>query len=233
MKKIFFLLFLLNMFGLNAQGLKFPHKDDIAVKGFVIERETKVKINAKVVMIGSTFNDTIYNQWALADSGFAFIIPKEDRNEYFHVVISRPGFSTLLTGLLPNQAKTEIMIYSIIRITGGEKTALFNSIHFDYDKSLVNNASKKLLDSAVTYLKKYPEVNIEIEGHTDNTGTDDYNLPLSQERADEVKDYLTTKGVDVKRIKKCTGSGASKPVDSNETDVGKAKNRRVEIRLVK
>jgi len=70
---------------------------------------------------------------------------------------------------------------------------------------LVNTKSKKLLDSAVTYLKKYPEVNIEIEGHTDNTGTNDYNLPLSQQRADEVKDYLVSKGIDIKEYERHQG----------------------------
>jgi outer membrane protein OmpA-like peptidoglycan-associated protein len=232
MKKIFFLLLLLDMFGLNAQSIPLPRNEDVHVKGFVMDRELKTKMDATVWIIGETYYDTIYNKWTLADSGFVFTIPKENKNKYFQVWVMRHGFSTLRTGLLPDQAKKEILIYSIFRVTGGAKTVVFNSIHFDYDESLVNTHSKKLLDSAVTYLKKYPEVHIEIEGYTDNTGTDDYNLPLSQQRADEVKDYLVSKGIELKRILRTIGSGSSKPVDSNDTEDGKAKNRRVEIRLV-
>lgn len=230
MKKVFFLLVLLYSANITAQVL--PRKSDINVKGFVVDADSKKKMKANVTIIGHPSLDTIYYKTVEADSGFSFRIPKDHPDESFTCWVDYVSYNAFMCGV-PYFSQKEINLVYLKRFTGGAKTVLFNSIHFDYDQSLVNTSSKKLLDSAVTYLKKYPEVNIEIEGHTDNMGTDDYNLPLSQLRADEVKDYLTVKGIDIKRIKKCTGVGASKPVDSNETDDGKAKNRRVEIRLVK
>jgi len=78
---------------LYAQSLPLPRNVDVSVKGFVIDRDLKTKIDATVWIIGSTYYDTIYNKAILADSGFAFIIPKENKNEYFQVWIIRHGFS--------------------------------------------------------------------------------------------------------------------------------------------
>jgi outer membrane protein OmpA-like peptidoglycan-associated protein len=80
-------------------------------------------------------------------------------------------------------------------------------------------------------LKQYNQTYIDVYGHTDSTGSDSYNLSLSQRRAASVADYLTSRGVQSARLG-TRGFGETQPIASNDTEEGKAANRRVEIKLV-
>ncbi|MFY0663938.1 MAG: OmpA family protein [Natronospirillum sp.] len=80
----------------------------------------------------------------------------------------------------------------------------------------------------VTFLKQYPERNVQVEGHTDNVGSEQLNQQLSKQRADSVQKFLTEQGVDSQRIK-TSGLSMDKPVSSNDTAAGRQQNRRVEI----
>jgi outer membrane protein OmpA-like peptidoglycan-associated protein len=81
-------------------------------------------------------------------------------------------------------------------------------------------------------LKQNPKVEIEISGHTDSKGSDDYNLNLSQGRSQSVVDYIVSQGIDSSRLT-AHGYGEGKPIDTNDTDEGRANNRRVEFTVVK
>ncbi|MDZ4757757.1 MAG: OmpA family protein [Bacteroidota bacterium] len=105
----------------------------------------------------------------------------------------------------------------------------FNSkILFAFDKSDVSETAKENLTKLVTVLNNYPETNIEIQGHTDNVGTDQYNLDLSGRRASAVSYYISQKGIASNRIS-TKPYGESVPNYTNDTEEGKASNRRVEF----
>jgi OOP family OmpA-OmpF porin len=87
------------------------------------------------------------------------------------------------------------------------------------------------LDRAVDWLKANPTVKVELAGHTDNVGSREYNKKLSLDRAQAVLDYLVKKGISPARVT-AHGYGMSEPVATNETDEGRALNRRVEFRVV-
>ena len=84
------------------------------------------------------------------------------------------------------------------------------------------------LDRLVTFLSQYPSRNIEIEGHTDSVGSDDYNQDLSQRRADSVRSYLMQQGINSQRIA-ASGKGEHQPVADNDSASGRQQNRRVEV----
>ena len=86
-----------------------------------------------------------------------------------------------------------------------------------------------ILDEGVAVLENNPGLNIEIQGYTDSTGAENYNLMLSQKRADSVMDFLVNRGIDPGRLS-AKGYGSANPVASNDTAEGRAKNRRVEFR---
>lgn len=108
------------------------------------------------------------------------------------------------------------------------KPFIINDIYYSTSKSDIEQKSLLILDEFASYLIANPTISIEIRGHTDNVGNDQANLALSMDRAFEVLTYLVSKGVDGKRIKS-KGYGETKPVASNETDEGRAKNRRTEF----
>jgi len=88
-----------------------------------------------------------------------------------------------------------------------------------------------ILDQAIDALKRYPEIKVELDGHTDSVGTDAYNQKLSERRAQIVYDYLTSHGVDASRITAVKGFGESQPIDTNATKEGRARNRRTELKV--
>ncbi len=107
----------------------------------------------------------------------------------------------------------------------------FNSkILFAFDKSELSDGAKGNLDNLVTILNKYPETNIEIQGHTDNVGADQYNKDLSERRAMAVSGYITQRGISSGRVT-TKPYGESAPNYSNETEEGRAQNRRVEFMI--
>jgi len=102
---------------------------------------------------------------------------------------------------------------------------------FDFNKSKIKPEAHPMLDEAVAILKKNPEINVAIDGHTDNIGPAAYNMTLSEKRANAVMKYLVDQGVKAERLT-VKGFGLTKPAVSNDTKAGRAKNRRVEFRPV-
>ncbi len=100
---------------------------------------------------------------------------------------------------------------------------------YDSNSSYIRAAAYPLLDEVTSILEKNPEMEVEVQGHTDNTGSAEYNQWLSEKRAQRVKDYLVSKGIDPSRLE-AKGYGLTQPVASNATEEGRAQNRRVELK---
>ncbi len=109
---------------------------------------------------------------------------------------------------------------------------VYDNLLFDFGKSTIKEISFPYLDELALALNENPEYFIEIVGHTDDRGDSDVNLKLSQNRADAVRKYLISKGVNSERIT-AVGKGEDEPIADNETEEGRAKNRRVEFILRK
>ena len=101
-------------------------------------------------------------------------------------------------------------------------------IQFKNGSAKLTKKSFGTLNDIAKLMKEIPEANLEVQGHTDNTGSEDRNNKLSQDRAQSVVDYLVKKGVDSSRLR-ATGFGPSKPIADNKTKAGREKNRRVEL----
>jgi OOP family OmpA-OmpF porin len=103
------------------------------------------------------------------------------------------------------------------------------TVHFEFDKYNLTPMAKMTLDENAEILSSHSEMNIVIQGNTDSTGTETYNLTLSERRAQAVYDYLSSRGIAPERMQ-TVGFGASRPVAENSTHEGRALNRRSEIR---
>ena len=103
-----------------------------------------------------------------------------------------------------------------------------NDVLFDFNKYTLKPGAREKLAKVSGILLAYPGLKLQLEGHTDSIGSDDYNLNLSQQRADSVRDFLIEQGVQADSIT-AVGMGKADPVASNDTDAGRQQNRRVEL----
>ncbi len=127
-------------------------------------------------------------------------------------------------GTIANKGCPEIAKEDVVRIT-----RIASKIFFENNSDKLKVASLVQLDELAAILNRYEAANLTVEGHTDNVGKDDANMILSQKRTDAVKKYLATKGITESRLT-ATGFGETRPIADNKTSLGRAKNRRVELK---
>ena len=110
-------------------------------------------------------------------------------------------------------------------------TFVFDHLNFESASTKITPESEQTLKDLTAILKAYPAVNVRLEGHTDSAGAHEANKMLSQNRADAIRATLVANGVDAKRLE-TTGWGEEKPIASNDTEEGRAKNRRLEMTVL-
>ncbi|REH37863.1 OOP family OmpA-OmpF porin [Paraperlucidibaca baekdonensis] len=113
-----------------------------------------------------------------------------------------------------------------------EQTLVMRDITFDFDSARLTTNAQRLMENAVAFLRSDSSARVTIAGHTDNRGSDSYNLKLSRDRANEVRDYLIGYGIEANRLQ-AVGYGETRPVASNDNEAGREVNRRVEFRIQK
>lgn len=129
--------------------------------------------------------------------------------------------------------KTVIPVDILVEKTRGGYKIVLSNIEFEYDKYAIKKKYYPILDRVAEYLNnQYKNYKVEVQGHTDNSGSAKYNLTLSDRRAQSVMLYMIRQGVKEKRLRS-KGFGETKPVASNSTDDGRQRNRRVEFILQK
>ncbi len=224
----------LEMFSLNKT--KAPKK----ISGTVVDCEGKIAMGGVNVEIVDTINKkTISVQTTDANGKYSFTI---DEFAPLKAMASRDGyFASSLQFNSPDDMEDDVMETPEICLTlmpKPEEPVVIENIYYDYDKATLKKESFPELDKLVKLLKDNPATNIEINGHTDSNGSDEYNLKLSDARAKSVVKYLTGKGIDKKRLQ-WKGYGETVPVtDNTNTDgtdnpEGREKNRRTEFKVIK
>jgi outer membrane protein OmpA-like peptidoglycan-associated protein len=196
------------------------------VVGTVSDSQTKTPVNATLTVRDIQNNEVL--------SSF-----ESDGADGNYVVVLQPGRSYVITAEAPgylfysdrfdvpadsknNSVRKDVaMTRDIVRLL----------VYFDFDKATLQPASTVDLNRAVDWLKANPSVKVELAGHTDNVGAKDYNHKLSHDRAQSVMDYLVSKGVSSQRVT-AKGLGMVEPITTNDTEDGRAMNRRVEFRVV-
>ncbi|HLF33752.1 MAG TPA: LamG-like jellyroll fold domain-containing protein [Cyclobacteriaceae bacterium] len=130
---------------------------------------------------------------------------------------------------IPNNKVVEKNLF-LVPVEVGESISL-NNIFFDFNKATLQKESFAELSRVIPLFNQFPNLKIEIAGHTDAIGSDDYNLRLSESRAGAVRDYFLTQNIAGDKIIS-KGYGEAEPVATNDTDEGRAQNRRVEFRIL-
>ncbi|MEZ4825225.1 MAG: OmpA family protein [Bacteroidia bacterium] len=129
-----------------------------------------------------------------------------------------------------DEIRRDVKGAEVERIGEGIKITFDSQAMFDYNSSELKSSTKTSLQDLAQILNKYGDTEVLIEGHTDATGSDEYNQTLSEKRASSVNQYLTLLQVDPSRMTN-VGYGESQPVADNETNAGRQQNRRVEVAI--
>lgn len=199
------------------------------VKGFVYDAVTKAKLDATIDL---TNIDTKVNQMLIADNTDGYITTLAEKTLYaFNIAKQGYLFYSHHFNLKEPGNFRDAAIFNIfLQPISTDAKIVLNNVFFDHDSYLLKEGSEIELDQVVEFLKLNAKVNVEISGHTDNLGSKEYNLKLSENRASAIVQYLQQK-IDLKRIT-FKGYGAEMPVAENDTAEGKSKNRRSELRIV-
>ncbi len=156
----------------------------------------------------------------------------------YGIYVSKDGFYPVsynldLRGNIKNyNLHKDFTLKKIEKKIQGDVSIKFNNVFFETAKYDLKPESFPELNRLAEFIKQHPDIKVEIAGHTDNVGSVEYNLELSQKRANAVKEYLISKGVNPAQLI-AKGYGESKPVATNATPEGRQQNRRVEFKILK
>jgi|GEM_PF-1237082 len=192
--------------------------------GTVTDARTKKPIGAKITFLGTDEKPIVSD----IETG---IFKKELKEGTYNVKIEADGYVPQTIIVVIKDKETTINNISLYEQLKEKQVLVFNDINFETGKAVILPSSYPILDNIAELLKANENVKIEIGGHTDSQGSDSYNLRLSEARANAVRNYLIQKGIDPSRLI-ARGYGESMPIAPNTTREGRAKNRRVEFKVI-
>ena len=199
----------------------------------VVDAESKVPLDARVKLQG--LKDNVAVGFSPVGNGAYEFSIKEKSTKDYRLSVEKEGYifqnqSIRIEGV-SEQVKTKTLIVELRKLKVGVSSVLRN-IYFDFAKATFLQESYNELNKLETMLKQNTGMQVEISGHTDSVGPAEYNKQLSQRRANAVKNFLTSKGIDTRRIK-AVGYGEDKPIASNDDNAdGREINRRVEFKVL-
>lgn len=202
------------------------------IKGIVYDENTREPLKATIEMIDLNTNEVITSTISDPQNGMYLACIRTGSNILMNVSNPYYPFHSENIQLEKTYSKLEPYEKNIaLRRPEIGETFVLKNVFFDFDKSNLKKESNIELDKLAAYLLQNQKMRIEIGGHTDNQGNDAYNQKLSLERAKSVYDYLISKGIKPERMS-YKGYGASQPIAPNQTEEGRAQNRRTEFKIV-
>ncbi len=200
------------------------------VKGKVYDKKTSTGLPSSVELIDLASKQTVSKVQTDETGNYLITLPV-GKDYAFNV--ARRGYlfysdNYALSNKAPDSTYQKDIPLQPIEVNA---SVVLKNIFFDFNKYDLKPESQTELDKVVQLLQENPSVKIQLEGHTDNIGNAADNLKLSENRAKSVVNYLISKGVDGKRLA-AKGFGATQPIADNETEEGRAQNRRTELKIV-
>jgi OmpA-OmpF porin, OOP family len=205
-----------------------PSEKDALITVQVVNEKQKPQPGEQV-FFESVTTKQVYSGITKEGGKFDMLVPKGDKYNIKYKTITSDAEYTVLE--VPN-VKGELLSFDVIIQFELPKRYTLDNVYFETGKADIKPASYKYIDEMAEYMKLKKTMVIEISGYTDNVGNPEANLKLSQDRSNSVRAYLLKKGIAENRVS-AKGYGDTQPVASNDTDAGRQKNRRTEVRVIK
>ncbi|MGC4023267.1 MAG: OmpA family protein [Cyclobacteriaceae bacterium] len=214
----------------------------IVVKGKLIDAKTGKPLGAKIIYerlpdgkeVGVTYSNPETGEYEVHLPGGSLYGFRAEAKDHISENQNLDLRNMKQAATLHEDLKLKPVEVAPIQVVPVEEnvTIVLNNIFFDFDKSVLKEESFPELNRISDLMKSKATMTVELAGHTDEIGTEEYNMGLSERRARAVGNYLIGKGLDKNRIT-IVFFGESKPVDLSHTREGRAKNRRVEFKIIK
>lgn len=219
----------------------------IVVKGKLLDAKTGKPIGAKIIYerlpdgkeVGKTYSSPETGEYQITLPAGALYGVRAEAKDYISEsqnldLRNYKDSKTLEDNIKMQPVEVKPVEIAPIEVAHVEENAsiTLNNIFFDFDKSVLKEESFPELNRLVKLMMERPTMQVEVAGHTDQVGTEEYNLGLSERRATAVGEYLIQKGIAKERVS-VVFFGEAKPVDKTYTRTGYAKNRRVEFKIIK
>ena len=202
------------------------------LKGVVFDAKSKFPLEADIEITDNVTGEKITTLKSNAESGRDLVSLSAGHNYGINVSAKDYLFYSVNVSMPDTADYNEVTKdIPLDKMEVGSLVTL-NNIFYDFDKATLRNESKTELDKLYKLLMQNPGMQVEIRSHTDNRGSDEYNLRLSQSRAQSVIDYLIQKGIS-SQLLIAKGYGKTQPVADNDTDNGRQLNRRTEFKILK
>jgi outer membrane protein OmpA-like peptidoglycan-associated protein len=201
------------------------------LKGIISDSKSQKPLSSSIELIDNTKNELLAVFKSNGSTG-KYLVTLPSGNNY-GIAVKHDGYLFHSENfIIPDAAEFQEfnLDINLKKIEIGNSIVLKN-IFFDFDKASIRPESANEIARLVKLLKDNPKLKIELASHTDNVGSDDYNLKLSDSRSQSVVAYIISKGIVASRLI-AKGYGEAKPIESNETDLGKQNNRRTEFKIL-
>ncbi|HEX5170154.1 MAG TPA: OmpA family protein [Cyclobacteriaceae bacterium] len=211
-------LFVLALFSTTALA----QKDELLVHGKILDASTGKGIKSSI-RYSSIPTESLFGRFN--DSTFSFSIFGSAK---YQITAQSEGYNAKTVIVDPRDPSS---LHRDIVLTPKGQTVILNSLIFAQGKATINPKSYPELDEVAQMMKENQKIVIQLEGHTDNVGSANANMKLSEERVESVKKYLVAQGIAKNRVK-TKAFGGTQPLRNEMTPEARAKNRRVEMRIL-
>lgn len=216
----------------------FLPKPIVVITGRVTDIRNSEPIAADIIF--ESISDVTQKYYAKYNPGkkrFRLVVPGGKKYKF---KFTSPGFNnnagfvdySSVNGYKEIKFDVGLKLKTVVEVPEEPEVITLENVYFDFGKSDVKKESYPELDKIVRLMSENTGIKIEIDAHTDNVGSDDFNLKLSQARAESVLNYLVSNGIYLNRLT-AKGYGSTKPLADNNTEQGRQKNRRVEFKISK
>lgn len=201
------------------------------LKGIVEDEKSKNPLESTIELIDNEKNILLATFNSNSSTGKYLVTLPSGKN--YGIAVKREGYLFHSENFIIPEA-TEFQEFNLdidLKKIEIGSTIVLKNIFFDFDKATIRSESANEISRLIKLLKDNPKIKIELSSHTDNIGSDDYNLKLSDNRSKSVVDYMISKGIPSTRLI-AKGYGETKPIETNDTEEGRQNNRRTEFKIL-
>ncbi|TGD80430.1 OmpA family protein [Hymenobacter wooponensis] len=219
------------LFGFEVPEIIRARETSTYTQGRVFDAVTKKPIQADVQLYDLNTDELVQYVGSDAENGEYTVVLNEGRQYAMYAAADKYLMKSLSFDYSDKRAFDPLTLDIYLEPVRAGRSIVLNNLFFDTKEYELKPKSRTELNRLIAFMKQYPDIQVEISGHTDDVGSDDDNLSLSQNRAKSVYTYLVGQGVKADRLR-FKGYGETKPLMPNDSDLHRQQNRRIELRIL-